>query len=155
GVVQRSIDRGEWTEAHREGAFLYTIDTVADLDRKWPAIKADAPDFIKTYLLYSEEFAKRKDDPAAVNWRGLDPVVLAAIVRRAHADRLRVSTHIETAADFHNALMAGVDEINHMPGFRGNEKLAIPDPALFEITEADAREAARRGTFVVTTLGGV
>src|SRR5207249_5838999 len=51
-------------------------------------------------------------------WKGLDPALLPEIVQKAHATGLRVSTHIENAADFHNALVAGVDEINHMPGFR-------------------------------------
>jgi len=47
--------------------------------------------------------------------------------------------------------MAGVDEINHMPGFRYGsdvEKHAITE---FEISEADARLAAKQQTFVVTT----
>jgi hypothetical protein len=30
---------------------------------------------------------------------------------------LATRTHIETAADFHHAIVAGVDEIAHMPGF--------------------------------------
>lgn len=47
-----------------EGGFYYVIDSLADLDAKWPRIKAGKPDFIKTYLLYSEEFSKRKDDKA-------------------------------------------------------------------------------------------
>jgi imidazolonepropionase-like amidohydrolase len=82
----------------------------------------------------------------------LDPSLLKAIVKMAYAAGLRVSTHIEDAADFHNALMADVDEINHMPGFRSGsdvEKHAITE---FEISEADARLAAKQQTFVVTTL---
>src|SRR5262249_15940112 len=31
----------------------YTIDNSEDLERKWPLIQADHPDFIKTHLLYS------------------------------------------------------------------------------------------------------
>jgi len=65
---------------------------------------------------------------------------------------LRVSTHIENAADFHNALVAGVDEINHMPGFRYGADTETHSISEFEISEADARLAARRGTYVVTTL---
>ena len=41
----------------------YIIDTRDDLESKWPAILAEAPDFIKVHLLYSEEFAQRRDDP--------------------------------------------------------------------------------------------
>ena len=90
-----------------EGGFYYVIDNSADLEKKWPIIKAGKPDFIKTYLLYSEEFAKRKDDKAYDGWKRLDPAILPEIVRKAHRDGLRVSTHVETAADFHNAAVAG------------------------------------------------
>jgi len=72
------------------------------------------------------------------------------MVKKIHKDGYRVSTHVETVADFHNALVAGVDEINHMPGFRtvlgyGFDKYKIP--------EADAQLAARNKTVVVTTIG--
>ncbi len=138
-----------------EGGFYYVIDNAADLDRKWPIIKAGKPDFIKTYLLYSEEYAKRKDDKAYDGWKGLDPAILPEIVRRAHRDGLRVSTHVETAADFHSATMAGVDEINHMPGFRPdrNDIANYTNLSRYEISEADARLAGRKQIVVVTTMG--
>jgi hypothetical protein len=154
-VVQRNIERGIWTEADGEGGFHYVVDDEEDLERVWNDVLAGRPDFLKTYLLYSEEYARRRDDPAFFGWKGLDPSLLPAIVRRAHQAGLRVSTHIETAADFHHALVAGVDEIAHMPGFRGDAAVRLPDPAIFEISDADARLAARLGTVVVTTVGGV
>ena len=61
---------------------------------------------------------RSKDDAKYFGWKGLDPSLLKVIVQKAHAAGLRVSTHVESATDFHNALMAGVDEINHTPGFR-------------------------------------
>lgn len=138
-----------------EGGFYYVIDTAADLERKWPAIRAGQPDFIKTYLLYSEEYAKRKDDKAYDGWKGLDPAVLPEIVRLAHRDGLRVSTHVETAADFHNAVVAGVDEINHLPGFRPdrNDFANYSNLARYEISDTDAKLAAKKGIVVVTTIG--
>ena len=154
GLVRRNISRGVFTEADAEGAFYYEIDSEAELERKWGAVLAGRPDFIKTYLLYSEEYAKRKVDESFFGRRGLNPALLPGIVKKAHAARLRVSAHVESAADFHHALAAGVDEINHMPGFRGDANNEFPDPAVYEITEADAKLAARKGTFVVTTLGG-
>jgi imidazolonepropionase-like amidohydrolase len=63
--------------------------------------------------------------------------------------------HVETAADFRKALESGVDQIGHMPGFRGNEQTKLPSVAPYELSDADAESAARQGTFVVTTLGGV
>jgi len=125
----------------------YIIDNKEDLDRKWPMIMADHPGLIKTHLLFSEEFQKRRDDPAYYGDKGLDPEVLALIVARAHADRLRVACHIETAADFRNALAAGVDEIAHLPGYYADLK----HPDWFPITAEDAALAVKQGVDVVTT----
>jgi hypothetical protein len=137
-----------------EGGFYYVINNSADLERKWPGIKAGKPDFIKTYLIYSEEYTKRKDDKAYDGWKGLDPTILPKIVRLAHLAGLRVSTHVESGTDFHNALVAGVDEINHTPGFRPEGKVEnYKNLARYEISEADARLAARRHVVVVTTMG--
>ena len=126
----------------------FILDNEADLETKWPRIVAARPGFIKTYLLYSDEFEKRRTDPAYYGRRGLDPRLLPLIVERAHRAGLRVTTHIETVADFRAALAAGVDEINHLPA----HYLPTTQPAeRFRLTEEDAREAARRGVVVVTT----
>jgi hypothetical protein len=125
----------------------YTIDNLEDLERKWPLIVADHPDFIKTHLLYSEEFTKRRDDPSYYGNKGLDPKLLPLIVAKAHAAGLRVACHIETAADFRNALAAGVDEIAHLPGYYVDPV----HPDWFPISQQDAQLAARNGVDVVTT----
>ena len=156
GLYLRNLSRGAMlpTDSNSTSGFVWTIADRADLEAKWPQILASHPDFIKTMLLYSEEYERRKSDTAFFNWRGLNPALLPEIARRAHAAGLRVMTHIETAGDFHNALVAGVDEIGHTPGFRGNEKTELPDFTPFLITDSDAELAAKRGVFVVTTLGG-
>lgn len=123
------------------------MDNETDLQKKWPMIMRDHPDFIKVHLLYSEEFERRRDDPAYYGDKGMDPKLLPAVVAKAHEDHLRVSCHIETATDFRNAVAAGVDEINHLPGY-------YPDfahPEWFPITQQDAELAARKGVMVVTT----
>lgn len=152
-IVRRNIERGGMTAEDGEGAFYFVVDNLADLDRKWETIRAGKPDFIKTYLMYSEEYLKRRDDDKYFDWRGLNPALLPEIVRRAHASGLRVSTHVETATDFHHALVAGADEINHLPGFRPerNDFANYQNLSRYEISEADARLAARRRVFVVTT----
>lgn len=152
GLFLRNLKAGVFTESDGEGAMFFAIDSLADLDRKWPVLLAKRPDFVKTFLLYSEEYAKRRDDSAYFNWRGMNPAVLAEVVRRAHGRGLRVMAHIETAADFHNALVAGVDEIGHMPGFRGNEQSRLPDIAPYIIADEDAALAAKRQVIVITTL---
>jgi Amidohydrolase family len=129
-----------------ENLAYYIIDDEKDLETKWPMIMAGKPDFIKSHLLYTEEFEKRRDDPKYYGLIGQDPKVLALVVQKAHENQLRLSCHIETAQDFRNALAAGVDEINHMPGYYPDE-----NPDWYSITADDAKRAANQGVFVVTT----
>lgn len=156
GLVKRNIERGGMLPEDADGGFCWIIDTVDDLDRKWPRILAGKPDFIKTTLVYSEEFEKRRDDKKYFTWKGLNPALLPEIVRRAHRAGLRVSTHVESATDFHYAAVAAADEINHLPGFRpeNNDIVHGYDNLLrYRISEADARLAGQRKIVVVTTSG--
>ncbi len=118
----------------------FTIDSEADLEKKWSLILRLRPDFIKTFLWFSDEFEKRKDDLAYFGQKGLDPRLLPLIVKKAHANNLRVSTHVTNAADFHYAVTAGVDEIAHLPLL-----------GLTPIAVEDAKLAAKRGITVITT----
>ena len=128
------------TPSDMPGQAYFIIDDENDLTKKWSAILAGKPDFIKTYLEHSEEYELRKNDAKYFGKKGLNPKLLAAIVTRAHRDKLRVSVHIATARDFHNAVTAGVDEIAHLP--------------LERIDTADAKLAVARKIFVVTTTLG-
>ncbi len=125
-----------------EGHGYFIMDTKKDLDSKWPAIMSQSPDFIKIMLLWSEEYAKRKDDAAYFGQKGLNPLLVPDIVQKAHAQGLRVSAHVESAYDFHVAVTAGVDEIAHMPCIEKVEQLNPSDIAL----------AKKNGTVVVTTV---
>lgn len=149
-IADRMIGFGRWTPDDGEGGFYWTLDSAEDLAAKWDAFLASRPDFVKAYLLYSEEQAARLADPETFGWRGLDPALLPEIVERAHAAGLRVSVHVETAADFHVAVAAGADEINHLPGFRADAKVPLER---YRIADTDARAASERGIVVVTTIG--
>ena len=138
-----------WTEKDLDGNVIEEVASLADIDRKWPGFIAGRPDFIKVFLLYSEEFEARKNDPQYRFQRGIDPALVPEIARRAHAAGLRLSAHVYTATDFHNALVGGVDDVAHMPGTGYDPKLG---PSAFRISEADARLAAQRGVSVMTTL---
>ena len=157
GLYRRNLSRNVFREEDGEGGFFFIVDNLSDLNRKWAAITGSNRAFIKTYLVYSEEFAKRKGDEAYFAWKGLNPDLLPDIVRLAHRDQLRVSTHIESAADFHHAVVAGVDEINHMPGFRPDreQELTTFNVDHYRISESDARLAGKKGVTVVTTLGEI
>jgi imidazolonepropionase-like amidohydrolase len=116
----------------------FTVDGAEDLERKWPRILGDGPDFIKIILLFSDEYEKRRTDRAYFGQKGLDPRLVPAIVMKARSVGLRVSAHVATGDDFHAAIAAGVDEVAHLP-------------AVSEIRADDARVAAQRGIVVVTT----
>jgi len=133
-----------------ENSAYYIVDNESDLQKKWPMIMADRSDFIKTELLYSEEFEKRRDDPSYHGYKGLDSKLLPLIVAKAHENNLGVACHIETAADFRNVLTAGVDEIAHMPGYYPDFSPRA-NLSWFPITKQDAALAARKKVDVVTT----
>ncbi|MBK9061914.1 MAG: amidohydrolase family protein [Acidobacteria bacterium] len=130
----------DWTKADLPDQAYVVVDDAAALDAKWPKILAGKPDFLKIYLEHSEEFAKRKDDPAFFGRKGLDPALVPAIVAKAHAAGLRVTAHARTAADFRAALAGGVDEFAHLP--------------LARLTAEDARRCVERKVTVVTTTLG-
>jgi imidazolonepropionase-like amidohydrolase len=150
-VMHRVFERGMfpgWKKDELNNDAYFVIDNITNLEEKWPLVLECHPDFIKTLLTYSEEYELRKSDEAYFGRRGLNPELLKQIVARAHASDLRVSTHIETAQDFHNAVVADVDIIAHLPGY---QILSTQDKSLFYITEEDARQAAKRGIVVITT----
>lgn len=134
--------------AELEGKGFFIIESEADLLAQWPRIMAGKPDFIKTILVHSESFAKRRATPTLFGYNGLNPQLLPPIVKQAHASGLRVSTHVNSAADFSAAVRAGVDEINHLPGISFEPGTGEAD---YLITPEDAKRAARQGIVVVTT----
>jgi hypothetical protein len=98
-----------------------------DLVRKWPDLILQKPDFIKIMLSHSEEYELRKDDQEYFGYKGINPELVPDLVELAHADGLSVAAHIDTAADFHYAVAAGVDEIAHLPGTDEREVIRSKD----------------------------
>ncbi|MDQ3618225.1 MAG: hypothetical protein M3374_05870 [Pseudomonadota bacterium] len=78
-LITRNLARGVWTESNAEGAFYLTVDDQEDLESVWEQVIAPRPDFLKTHPLYSEEDARRRNDPAFVG-KGVDPALLPEIV---------------------------------------------------------------------------
>lgn len=156
-LATRNIARGVWKPEDGEGSFYYTVASRLDVDHVWPKILGGKPDFIKTYLLFSEQYTQRLRDTSTIGWRGLDPRLLPYIVKKSHDAKLRVATHIETAADFRNAVSAGVDEINHLPGFRPekDEMSGYSNLDRYRLNAHDASDAARHRVTVVTTTSEV
>jgi imidazolonepropionase-like amidohydrolase len=141
---------------------VFLIDNESDLQQKWPALAAKNHDFIKVIVAFSEEEAKRRGNsqyggkpPEYSAKAGIEPAVLEQLVQRAHAAGLRVSAHIETAADFRLALNSGVDIIAHLPAaWQIGAKTGFTDGSLehWKLTPDDARLTTEKGTLVVTTI---
>jgi len=127
-------------------AFHYVTEA-SDIDPVLDRLIAQHAQFAKIFLLFSEEFKKRQNDPAYRGQKGLDPKLVPAIVAAAHRRHLRVAAHIETASDFRTIVAAGVDEAAHMPGYFAQSGTM----SAYEITDADARAAARAHIVVVAT----
>lgn len=146
-IREMFFDRGYYqgvfeTKEEIDGVGYTLVRDAAELDRKWPRLLAQGPDFIKFMLVSSEEYEYRRDEPEFFGHKGLDPKLAPLLVEKAHEAGLRVTAHVATGPDFQVAVAAGVDEIAHLPGTRQ------PEP----IREADARLAAERGVVVITTL---
>jgi imidazolonepropionase-like amidohydrolase len=132
-----------------ENDSYFFIDSLPDLDRKWPVILAGRPDVLKIFLLDASEHPPAMPDTGLPSGHGLRPSLVLEIVRRAHAAGLRVAAHIETANDFRIALNAGVDMFAHLPGY---EMAAGADSSLYLIDDATARLAGARGIVATPTL---
>ena len=141
-----------------EDHYFRSIDSIADIDRKWPQFLSTRPDFVKLIFVYSELYQSGDGSEKSM---GLRPDIAAEIVHRAKAAGLRTGAHIEDATDFHNALAAGIDLIMHLPAF--------PDPLdrqaayrnksnweeRFTIPSSDIELAAKRDAIVVMTAAAL
>lgn len=135
-----------WSDRRAEGDAYWIADTEAELEAAWPRLLASGPDIIKIFLQNSEDYTALLADTSRLGHTGLNPALVPTIVRRAHSAGLRVAAHVSSVADFRTAMAAGVDVMAHLPG---GLVLEGEDPAAHRITDADAREAARRGVVVI------
>lgn len=131
----------------QENDFYYIIDTAEDLEKKWQKILDGKPDFIKIYLLESENYEEKLKnlDTIRVGSIGLNPKIVPLIVQKAHVAGLKVSAHVDTLTDYRIALNAGVDFMAHLPGYYIAEN---DNPQRYLLTEADAKETAKRNVSV-------
>lgn len=153
-------------ESEIDGEWVHYVDSLSDLDSVWPRVLRSNPDLVKIFLSYTESYAQLRDDKSLASWyRGLDPMLVAPIVSRAHNAGLRVVAHVMSAHDFQVAVEAGVDLIGHMPGFAPGAAFTEGDnhpwlsmlaaqPERYIITPAVAAMAAKRGTAIITTVSG-
>lgn len=126
----------------------WAIDTLADLDVKWPKIAEAEPKLVKLILIDSPNYTANHKLPELFGFNGIDPTLVSEIVKRAHAIGSRVAAHVDTAADFSTAVSAGVDILAHLPGYRIAKGKTVAD---YRISEEAIAEASKRKVAVITT----
>ena len=139
-----------WTNRSMEGHAYYVIDSKEELEKKWPFILADKPAFIKVYLLYSEEYERRKNDTSFNGRKGLNSLFVKYIVAKARSAGLSVSCHAETPADVLHAVKGGAKEINHLPGYQIRWKDGY-DASYYKLTPAIVKLMKRKGVHADAT----
>ena len=148
------IDHGDlpYGKEQLEGRFFNSIDSIADVERVWTKYLRTKPDFVKLVFVFSEYYSSGHGKSL-----GLRPDVAKEIVGKAKEAGLRSGAHIESAADFHNAIAAGVDAVMHLPCFPDpiDRQAEYADKADWEqrytIADSDIKLAKERGITVVTT----
>lgn len=117
------------------------IASVQALEEAWPNFLRHRPDFVKIFVNGGQAHRSPHTSPR------LSRSIIEELVARSHGAGLRVTAHIETAADFAHAVGAGVDELAHAP---------LVDPArdnlgVYRLDDRAARDAARRKVSVILT----
>lgn len=140
---ERGYYEGVFDSIEEIAGIGYTeVATRDELLKKWPNLTVQKPDFVKFMLSHSEEYALRVDDPEFFGHKGIDPQLVPHLVELAHAEGLSITAHVDSAADFHYAVTAAVDEIAHLPGTDEQEV----------IRNKDAKIAAENDVAVITTV---
>src|SRR5215470_3784303 len=141
-----------------EDHYFRMIDSVADIDQEWPQFLSTKPDFVKLIFVFSGLYQSGNGSEKSM---GLRPELAAELVHRAKTAGLRTGAHIEDAADFHNAVAAGVDMVMHLPTFPDplDRQAAYRNKANWEerytISASDIELAAKRDVTVVTTAAAL
>lgn len=131
----------------RAGLAYWEMETPQDLERIWPRILASHPDLIKVYLVTSEEWKPRSSSDPRLGL-GLNPALVPLVAEKAHAAGLKVAAHVDTAADAAIAILGGVDELGHLPGYGLTAK---DDSSRVRLSDELIREAKRSGVKVQAT----
>jgi imidazolonepropionase-like amidohydrolase len=132
---------------------ILIVRTERDVDERMKLLVAENPGLVKVFLIYSDQYEARLNDPATRgSGRGMDPKLLPYLVKLAHAAGLKVHAHGYSVADFRTAIRAGVDEIAHMPGHAYDPAQGVDK---FRLTAEDAKAALRAKVKVTTTLFNV
>ena len=127
---------------------FWAIDSLADLDAKWPRIAETRPQLIKVIVVDDAHWSAQREDPSSYGFRGMSAALLPEVVRRAHAIGARVAAHVDSADDIDRVVASGVDIVAHL-NTRIPKGLTATDLRLSDTT---ITEMKRRGTKIIPTV---
>lgn len=131
-----------------ENNAYYFFDSIPDVDRKWPLVMKYKPDHIKICLLDAANYTEKRKAELFDGY-GLSPEVAAYIVKKAHAEKLRVFAHVETVEDAKLCARIGVDALGHIPGYGWNGDLSTKDK--YCLTKSDIKWIKKSGMSIIPT----
>lgn len=91
--------------------------TEEEIDASLDLLVEQGADFVKTYLLYSEDYGNRANQANFYGQTGLNPENFPYLVEAAHARGLPVAVHVQTRYDAVVAARAGADMLAHLPAY--------------------------------------
>jgi imidazolonepropionase-like amidohydrolase len=128
-------------------AFHYGRDK-AEIDAALDQLKTQGSGLVKSYLLHSEEYSRRRDDSAYYGSKGINPANLPYLVAAARQRGLPVIVHVETVSDMKVAALSGAAVAAHLPGYWGD---STNDLRTKTLSADDAALIARTGMLLVPT----
>jgi imidazolonepropionase-like amidohydrolase len=147
-VLSKYVYKGMTLKDFLGNAFHYGR-TPAEIDKALDALKEQKADFVKAMLLYSDDYAQRRDDPRFSGLKGLNPANFSYLVEAAKKRGLFTYVHIETVSDLRLAAKSGAAVAGHLPAYGHVESAA--DLSQLRLTAEDARFVARSGMMIVPT----
>ncbi len=145
-ILAKYVYKGREKEWFIGNAFHYgrtPEEIVTVLDK----LKSQGADFVKAYLLHSEDYEMRKDDPKFEGARGLNAANMPFLVAEARRRGMKVAVHVETAADLVTAAQSGAAVAAHLPGYGGSGTEAM------KLSAEQARIVAKSGIRLTPTYG--
>lgn len=149
-LLSKYVYKGKTKEYFVGNAYHYGA-TKPQIDRAIELLAAQKSDFVKAYLLFGEEYDRRRADPTFDGARGLNPANVPYLVETARRRGLETIFHVETSADLLTAVRAGASAAGHLPAYRSGIEPEWLDR--MRLSKAQAREIARSRMRLIPTYG--
>lgn len=125
--------------------------TPKEIDASLDKLVEQQANFVKAYLLFSENYAERAASDRYRGLRGLNPANFKYLVAAAKRRGLPTYAHAETRFDLLTAARSGGAVAGHLPPYRSVTSAA--ELAMMQLSDADARAVADSRMMLVPTFG--